>query len=163
MNPPVISRAILTRLQADTGTGGLYHGSVWNTITSANYNLGAPATSFNPPYLVWAIRMECAHLDGAMGAKARVTFRVVDNSTSANANIEAVFDRLIGDAVLSSGTWGVPTYGFHNHKLVLPTNTLGALASEMNYLDAEIAPDDQNYLIGTMTFDVNTTAAAVNQ
>lgn len=160
MNPCVISRAILSRIQADTGTGGLYSGPGYKYITGANYNLGAPE-SFTNPYLIWEVDIIDDHAQGAMGCDFNVTFTANENSRSATDNLEIVIDRLTGDSVLVTGSNGVPTYGFHNHLLVLPTNTLTATATQMTRVSAHIAPDGV-YLVGNVVFKGRASASAVN-
>lgn len=164
MNPCVISRAILSRIQADTGTGGLFSasgGTAYNIITAANFNLGAPQ-SFTAPWMVWDINLIHDNTMPGMQANFDITFYANDDSANANANLELVIDRLIGDSMLSTGTRAVPTYGFHNHRLALPSNTMNATASEMTMVSARIAPDDPRYLVATAIFKGIVSNLAVN-
>lgn len=167
MNPAVISRAILARLQADST---LYSGGAW---TAALVGGGAwpkqnPNTSPAYPNLVWGIDWEADNtLQGMLGA-ATVTFVCYDIERDGTPNLEVLIDRLIGDAMLSSGSRGAPTYGFHNHKLALPslgsTNVQGAVAGDMNLESTAIGPSDtENVIQAMLRFKVYIQNVAANQ
>ena len=55
-------------------------------------------------------------------------------------------DRVIGDAMLASGTNYTPTYGLHNHVLSLPSigsdNVLGMSSDQLNYDSFEMSGGD---------------------
>lgn len=166
MNPAVISRAILTRLQADST---LYSGGAWQSALAggAAWPKGNPATAPTYPNIVWGIEYSGDNTFSGIMGDSTVTFWIYDLQSEGTDRLEVLIDRLIGDSMLSSGTRTAPTYGFHNHKLALPslgsTNRQGAVAAEMNYTGATIGPGDTDTtLTATVTFTVQTSNNAAN-
>ena len=154
MNPAVISRAILTRLKVDTT---LYTGGAWTSALAggAAWPKGNPATAPTFPNIVWGVEWNSDN-----------TFSGILQSEGTD-RLEVLIDRLIGNAMLSSGSRNAPTYGFHNHKLALPslgsTNIQGAVASEMNYTGCTLGPGDTDTtLTATVTFTITTSNNAAN-
>lgn len=166
MNPAVISRAILTRLQADST---LYNGGTWASALAggAGWPKGNPATAPAFPNIVWGIDYQADNaFDGIMG-EGTVTFWAYDLQSEGTDRLEVLVDRLIGNAMLSSGSRTAPTYGFHNHPLTLPsigsTNVQGAVAAHMNFTGCTIGPGDTDEtLTATVTFTVRTSNQAAN-
>lgn len=169
VNPATVATAILTRLKADT--------TLWDSGTSAwkaplaggaNFVQGSPTTVVYP-YLVYGVDMPNAEnsFDGE-GVQTTVTFQIVDGRQGTPTapgvdRLATIIDRLIGDAMLASGTRTAPTYGFHNHKLTLPTNTLTAVASAMSWVSSSLGPGQEEHLVeATVTFTLFVSAQAVN-
>jgi hypothetical protein len=167
MNPAVISRAILSRLQADST---LYSGGAWTSALAggAGWPKGNPATAPAFPNIVWGIDYQANNAFTGMMGEGTVTFWAYDLQSQGTTRLEVLVDRLIGNAMLASGSKNVPTYGFHNHKLALPsigsTNVQGAVAGEMNFTGCTIGPGDTDEtLTATVTFTVQTSNEAANQ
>lgn len=160
-----IHQAILTRIKADTGAGGLYAGSAWNIISGAYSIFGTPSAIVYP-YLMFTTRMEQDHSLTSDDFRVTATFTVFDQildyaSGSAFSNrVSAVMDRLHGNAVLQSGR--VPTYGFHRHLLVLPTNGYTAQATQCFVTSQDQTMADEHSLAATMTMTFRVSALAAN-
>lgn len=159
-----IYKAIFDRLKADTGTGGLYNGGNWKIISGAYSVYGTPA-AIAFPYLLVSVRMEQDHSLTADEFNATATFTVYDQVQDAVAgdfgtNISSVLDRLHGNAILQAGR--VPTYGFHRHLLVLPTNGYTAKASNCYVRTYDATMIDEHTMQGTMTATFRVTALATN-
>lgn len=165
MNPAVIARAVLTRLKADTT---LYSGGTWTSalLGGASFNKANPqGVSF--PYLVYSVEWNADNTFTGIRGQFTLTITVLDSDDNGTNRLETVVDRLIGDSMLSSGTRTAPTYGFHNHKLALPsigsTNVQGAVSTELNYASATISPSDTpNVNQATVTFTGETSNEAAN-
>jgi hypothetical protein len=159
-----IYKAIFDRLKADTGTGGLYNGGNWKIISGAYSVYGTPAAMVFP-YLLVSVRLEQDHSLTADEFNATATFTVYDQVQDAVAgdfgtNISSVLDRLHGNAILQAGR--VPTYGFHRHLLVLPTNGYTAKASNCYVRTYDATMIDEHTMQGTMTATFRVTALATN-
>ena len=159
-----IYKAIFDRLKADTGTGGLYNGGSWKIISGAYSVYGTPAAIVFP-YLLVSVRLEQDHSLTADEFNATATFTVYDQVQDAIAgdfgtNISSVLDRLHGNAILQAGR--IPTYGFHRHLLVLPTNGYTAVASNCYVRTYDATMIDEHTMQGTMTATFRVTALATN-
>ena len=160
-----INQAIYNRLKADTGAGGLYASSAWNIISGAYTIFGTP-NAMTYPYLLWNTRLDQDHSLTADEWNASVTFTVFDqvqdyvSTSNWNGRVAAVLTRLHGDAVLQAGR--VPTYGFHRHLLVLPTNGYTAKASNCFVRTYDSAMTDEHSVTGTMTMTFRVSALASN-
>ena len=159
-----IYKAIFDRLKADTGSGGLYNGGNWKIISGAYSVYGTPAAMVFP-YLLVSVRMEQDHSLTADEFNATATFTVYDQVQDAVAgdfgtNISSVLDRLHGNAILQAGR--IPTYGFHRHLLVLPTNGYTAKASNCYVRTYDATMIDEHTMQGTMTATFRVTALATN-
>ena len=160
-----INQAIYNRLKADTGAGGLYASSAWNIISGAYTIFGTP-NAMTYPYLLWNTRLDQDHSLTADEWNASVTFTVFDQvqdyvaTSNWNGRVAAVLTRLHGDAVLQAGR--VPTYGFHRHLLVLPTNGYTAKASNCFVRTYDSAMTDEHSVTGTMTMTFRVSALASN-
>lgn len=155
MNPAVIARAVLTRLKADST---LYTAGNWTSALSggASYVMGNPQ-GLAYPLLVYGV--ECNQDNNFTGIEcaAELTFNVFCLAETGTDKLETIIDRLIGDAMLSSGSRNAPTYGFHNHTLSLPsigsTNVQGANSAEWNFQSSSIGPSESTTVIqATVTF-----------
>ena len=160
-----INQAIYNRLKADTGAGGLYASSAWNIISGAYTIFGTP-NAMTYPYLLWNTRLDQDHSLTADEWNASVTFTVFDqvqdyvSTSNWSGRVAAVLTRLHGDAVLQAGR--VPTYGFHRHLLVLPTNGYTAKASNCFVRTYDSAMTDEHSVTGTMTMTFRVSALASN-
>lgn len=159
-----IYKAIFDHLKADTGAGGLYNGGGWKIISGAYSVYGTPAAMVFP-YLLVSVRMEQDHSLTADEFNATATFTVYDQVQDAVAgdfgtNISSVLDRLHGNAILQAGR--IPTYGFHRHLLVLPTNGYTAKASNCYVRTYDATMIDEHTMQGTMTATFRVTALATN-
>ena len=159
-----IYQAILDRLKADTGAGGLYNGGSWKIISGAYSIFGTPAAIVYP-YLLVSVRMDQDHSLPADEFNCTATFQIFDQVQDATTNsfsgrISGVFDRLHGDAVLQVGR--VPTYGFHRHLLVLGTNGYTARASNCFVRTYDASMIDEHTMQGNMTATFRVSALAAN-
>jgi hypothetical protein len=160
-----IERAILDRIKADTGTGGLYVSGAWNTTFlsgGAWANTGRPnvARASLYPYLVYSMNATGAHgfIDDAW--EVSITFTVYDEPINGVSRITSVLDRLFGNAIITSGR--TPTYGFHRHVLVLSTNDYSAVGGDVTCKTMSVEALDENVVQGTITFDTTFSALAAN-
>jgi hypothetical protein len=160
-----IHRAILSRIKADTGVGGLYASSAWNIISGAYSIFGTPAAIVYP-YLMFTTRMEQDHSLTSDDFRVTATFTCFDqvldytSTTAFSGRVSAVMDRLHGDAVLQAGR--VPTYGFHRHLLVLPTNGYTAQATNCFVTTQDVTMTDEHSLAATMIMTFRVSALASN-
>lgn len=160
-----IYAAILNRLKADTGTGGLYVGNAWNLITGAYAVYGSP----NPvtgPYMVYTVRMDQAHTTVGDEYNCVATFRIYAHTQEAASDdnigltVIAAMDRIHGNAVLRNGR--VPTYGFNRHLLVLPTNTYSAVGGGCICNAYDVEQIDEHTAVGTVEVAFRIAAIAAN-
>jgi hypothetical protein len=160
-----VYQAILSRLKADTGTGGLYVGNQWNLITGAYAVYGNP----NPvtgPYLVYGVRMQEQHTTVGDEYQCVCTMRLyahteaADAATNIGETIVAAMDRIHGNAVLRNGR--VPTYGFNRHELVLPTNTYSAKGGGCICTAYDVEQIDEHTAAGTVEIAFRIAAIAAN-
>lgn len=129
MNPVPVLSAILTRLQADAT---LYAGAAWTAaLAGGAWAAQMPNGTLAYPYVVYDIQTDPSHAFTGQGADFTVTFEVIDESPQGLARISVILDRLIGNAMLATGTRTVPTYGLDRHTLVLPANTLNAVSASL--------------------------------
>lgn len=160
-----IHQAIYDRLKADTGTGGLYAGNQWNIVSGAYSLFGTPAPIVFP-YILFTVRMDQDHSLTADEYNVTATFNVFDQcqdwttASQFDSRIAAVMNRLHGNAVLQAGR--VPTYGFHRHLLVLPTNGYTAKASQCFVRTYDTQMLDEHTMQGTMTMTFRVSALAAN-
>lgn len=158
-----IYTAIINRIKADTGTGGLYQSGAYNIISGAYSIFGTPAAIVYP-YLLVAVRLEQDHSLPADEFNVTATFTVFDQvqnyeTGQFDSRVSTAMDRLHGNAVLQAGR--VPTYGFHRHLLVMPTNGYTAKASHcfVRTYDATMADEHTVQAVMTATFRVTALAA----
>lgn len=165
MNPAVTARAILTRLKTD---GTLWTGSAWASALAggASYNRANP-NGLTFPFLVYSVDWQAdLNLTGIDG-EVRISFDVYDEDTQGTSRLEVLVDRLLGDAMLATGSRTAPTYGFHNHLLSLPalgtTNVQGAVASHLSVQTTGIMPADTLQAnMATLVFTGRVANQAVN-
>jgi len=160
-----IDAAILSRIKADTGAGGLYESSAWSTTILAGgawANTGVPPTSSAVlyPHLVYTMQCEAEHGFIDEGFLATITLDVRDQLQNGMGRVSAVLDRLFGNAVLQSGR--IPTYGFHRHVLALATNTYGAVGGDCLAVLVGTSMDDEHIIHGTMVLETHYSALAAN-
>ncbi len=156
MNPNTVTDAILTRIQADTGTGGLYVGSAYTVVTGGWYAVDGPITDLNTifPYGVYNLTMEPDNTFTSDGAKFLLDFTIYDKQQNGLASIAPAMARLYGNAMLVSGR--IPTYGFHRHVLTLAAsatnNPLELVGHDMNWLGCRTETPSPSVITGTTSF-----------
>lgn len=158
-----VELAILTRIKADTGTGGLYAGSAWASMIAGGIysNWGLPS-EFTTPYGVLEINLQADHTFPSDQFDVFCTIAVFDNTRTGVNNIAKTFKRLYGDAVLQAGR--VPSYGLHRHSLALATNGYGATGGQIVVTSQTIGlkEGDEHMAVGVMSFKFSVQATAAN-
>lgn len=171
MNPALIFNALASRIQADTGTGGLYAGGSYaagGIITDVSAVQASPAaiaagtTIF--PYLVLTVGMKANPAFANCGANFLLTVEAYEaRSAGISANLMKIANRLFGDAMLQAGR--IPTYGFDLHPLVLSTNAalnpLACIGHPMQWEDGDTFSDTPDFLKMTLTYSGGISAPAV--
>ncbi len=161
MSPGLLSNAILSRIKADSGSGGLYSGGAYTTITGAGWNTASG--SLARPYIVWEISGSGDDSLTSDDIVRRVVFTAVDEVSRGCDRLDTVWNRLYGDAMLQSGR--IPSYGFHRHNVTLATgstNPLSAVGGMFYLIDDNLTQTDETTVTLTMTFEVRTTAVATS-
>ena len=139
----VVLDAVIDRLKADTT---LYTGGAWQTsiVRDVSTIFGNPTSGARPRAVVSA-SWTADHGHGAMYGRCDITLTYFYDDSMTNGG-RAWVDRVIGDAMLSSGTNYTPTYGLHNHVLSLPSigtdNVLGMTCDQLNYESLEMGASD---------------------
>lgn len=157
--------AIQNRLKADTGAGGLYFNNQWSLISGA-YAIYATPNGIAYPFLVYNLSLSNTSTATGDEYLVDVAFTLYtntseqDDSTNFGTSATAIMDRLHGDAVLQAGR--IPTYGFHRHKLVLPTNGYSANASNCLCTGYTPAMIDERVVGITMNMQFRFAAIAAN-
>jgi len=161
-----IYTAIMNRMKADTGTGGLYNGATWNYITGGATTIFAPPTAITGPYLVYSVAMTAEPTTVGDEFLCVATFNLYDRlaeSTSSSylgTSLLPALDRLHGNAVLQTGR--VPTYGFNRHQLVLPANDYSAKAGTCIVTRNDATIISENVVQATMEMTFRVFAIAAN-
>jgi hypothetical protein len=153
------AKAILDRLKADTGDGGIYEGGDWTLVEGAWNNLANPGNGTRP-YIVYSFSGDSEDSQTSDEDLLTLTFQVYDNATNGTDTITAVLDRLHGNGILQTGR--IPTYGFHRHVLALDTNTYNAVATECIQTSFEVGPLNEHVCLGTIAFTFRISAQAVS-
>ena len=164
MNPAVVARALLTRIQADS----TLYSTGWTSALAggASFSKAGPqAPSF--PYLVYSVDVNGEHFFDGLEGPCEITITVFDRDSFGTDRLEVVIDRLIGDSTLASGSNQTPTYGLHNHTLALPsigaTNVLGTACGKLTLGNASIGPSDTVEVNqATLTFSGRLSKQATN-
>jgi len=164
MNPMPIAKAMLTRIKTDTLLW-VAADSTWTAAIAGSWWMGRGPSVLTYPYAVLSLSMvEPQNAFQGMGAAYEAEITIHDTRAVGDDRIEYLIDRFIGDAMLSSGTRTTPTYGFHNHELVLPTNTLGMSGAAMTWLSSDFAAGDgTEEIVGRLRFGSTVSNLAVNQ
>lgn len=157
---PLVAAAILNRIKADTGTGGLYEGSAWSIISGAWFAAASPATPAYP-YVVYAVSSEPDDTFPADQRTFRVAFSIYDTADRGMDRVQAIMDRLYGDAMLQATRQ--PTYGLHRHRITIPSSTLGWIGGDVVAGSDEVGPAEgqPNVVVGTIEFSGSMSASAV--
>lgn len=154
-----ISQAILTRIKADTGTGGLYESGSYHIITGAHYLRADDAAA--RPYIVFNVTQDSDPALTSASGECLVTFRIVSDASDGGLILQTIWNRLFGDAMLQTNR--VPTYGLDRHALTLPTNPLSATSTQLIYLgSSDVLDSDDATMEWDMRFKLNWDAAAVS-
>lgn len=164
MNPITIATAIETRVKSDVLLW-VTADSEWTAALAGGFWYGRAGAVLTYPYVVCSLGcIGDANAFQGMGAIYEAEMTIHDVRSRGTDRIAYLIDRLIGNAMLSSGTRTNPTYGFHNHNLVLPSNTLNETGAAMTWLDSEFsAGDGTEEIIGRLRFGLTTSNIAVNQ
>lgn len=168
MSPDAIFDALVARIKADTGSGGLYEGNAFTIITGEWWGIEGPSlTDLNTllPYGVINITMEPNDAFDADGCNFVVDFTVFDRQASGMANISKAFSRLYGNAMASSGR--IPSYGFQRQNLVLSTdpiiNPLALVGEDMVWAGARTdGPTSTTVISASTQFRGSASAIAVS-
>lgn len=145
-------KAIIDRLRADTGSGGLC--KTGNPIVAPE-NITAfkgLVTAIKFPYIVVEARGE--NQDAMQSDDMRVSFTITvyDSAENGDSRIWPALRRIHGDKVLQSS--GRPSYGLHGHLLVLSTdstlNPLGLVGSDVILSSESFGPVDENVNAATI-------------
>lgn len=154
-----ITRAVIDRLKADTGSGGLYQGST-PTLVSGIYYYAAPA-GVARPYIVLNISQDEDHALTSSGGACVVSVRIVGDMSDGGDQMQVVWNRVFGDAMLQTGR--VPSYGLDRHTLTLPTNPLSATCTALIFTGSgDVETPDPDTIAWVMTFKLVWNAAAVS-
>lgn len=156
MNNNAICAAIVKRLQADTGGGGLFTTGGAPGLIKAVYRNMAPPNA-DMPYIVLALNDE----------KDDNTFRgdvllvnigvfIYIPTTSPPSLMDTIMDRVYGDATLQSDL--SPTYGLHRHRLVLETGTW--TADTIMYSGSATDESDRDRYVAVPTFEMHQSRTA---
>lgn len=136
MNITGVSQAILARIQADTGSGGVWETAGVYKALSVNFIEGKRGTvgefATLCPYIVYDFENATTDEDAFASDlnKLMWTIHVWDDKKNANATApgglrgSGMVDRLYGDGIAQTNR--APTYGFHRHQLVLTTTGAAA-------------------------------------
>jgi len=154
-----LAKCVLDRLKADIGTGGIYQGGGWTLVDGAYNNLASPART-QRPYIVYTFSSEKDDSQTSDEEIVTVTFNIYHEATVGTDLITAIIDRLHGDAILQAGR--IPTFGFHRHIMVLPTNGYNAQATECLRQSVDVGPLDTSTVIATVIYEFRISAQAVS-
>lgn len=121
MNNNAICTAIVARLEADQGPGCLFAtGGATGLISAVYRNMAPPRPTM--PYVVFDCKDEATENTFTSDVLlVRIAFAIFIPTTSGPNVMDAILDRIYGDASLQSS--GVPSYGLHRHRLNLATGT----------------------------------------
>lgn len=153
-----ITTAIIDRLEADTGTGGLFAAGA--NLVSGVYYIRA-ADNATRPYIVLNVSMGEDHALTSDGCEFNLLVRIVAAASDGGAALQAIWNRVFGDSMLQAGR--VPSYGLHRHTLTMPSNPLSASCSNLLFAGTdEVLDGDETALEWTMRFRSRWDAAAAN-
>lgn len=121
MNNNAICAAIVTRLQADQGSGALFAtGGAPGLIRAVYRNMAPPNAEM--PYVVFDCKDEATeNTFNSDVLLVRIAFAIFIPTTSPPSLMDTILDRIYGDASLQPT--GVPSFGLHRHPLTLATGT----------------------------------------
>jgi len=117
-----ITKAIITRLKADTGAGGLYESGSWHYVKGV-YAYRA-ADDADRPFIKVNVSQRNSDTLTSDGCEFTVSLSIVSNNSEGGALLQTIWNRVFGDAMLQTGR--VPTYGLHRHILSLGSTPLSA-------------------------------------
>jgi len=158
MNFAPITTAIINRVLADTGTGGLRvvgPPAGWAPLIAGGvWGMWKNPKDMTKPYAAFAVNaINPRPTFKSDSFLYTVTFTVYDFAGSGYDRIAPILDRLYGNGIATSGG-GVPTYGFHRFVPVLGTNapynaTCGVmLCQEIRGLE----PTDPEFVAASISF-----------
>jgi hypothetical protein len=148
VNIAKLTEAIRTRALADNGVGGL------TTLVSSVTAFFGPTGATYPYVVITGDAFDQGTAAAPSGFRKEVvtvlfTFHIYGAKRSGMAAIEAVIDRLYGDAS-AQADW-VPTYGFHRHVLTLDG---GWTAGPVERVGGDFQIEDQDVLHFSETYRV---------
>lgn len=133
MSGALVAQAIKTRIEADTGTGGLFNAGTAYKVSGVYFTHGSYERSL--PYIVIDAPVQQDDTMDSDGGNVEWTVTVYDAANNALEKLRPIYARLHGNWVLQSGNPKRPTYGLHVHLLVLSTdstdNPLGSVGSDV--------------------------------
>lgn len=131
MSGALVAQAIKARIEADTGTGGLFNAATAYKLSGVYYTHGSYERSL--PYAVIDAPVQQDDTMDSDGGNVDWSVTVYDAANNGMEKLRPIYSRLHGDAVLQSSRR--PTYGLHVHLLVLSTNgtdnPLGSVGSDV--------------------------------
>lgn len=140
-----IAAKVLARLQADTGTGGLFNVSS-PLVTAAYWDLGPHAMV--EPYIAYQITTERATTEGfkvsAVRASITISAVVVRTLASATAPMDtasAILARIYGNAAEQGGA---PSFGFHRW---VPSLASPWVSTACGFLSQTVEGDQDRFVI----------------
>ena len=142
MNNNAICAAIVARLQADQGGGALFAtGGAPGLIRAVYRNMAPPNAEM--PYVVFDCKDEATENTFTSDVLlVRMVFAIFIPTTSAPSVMDAILDRIYGDATTQSS--GLPSFGLHRHPLNLTTGTW--TGGTIMYTGSEDDSDRDRYL-----------------
>lgn len=163
-----VAQAVYDRIKADNGSSGF-----WNTAGAGSWRpklaggawfIGRDPTSAidfaTTPFLVFSLSSVGDDTFTSDREDYSLTFTVYDYASRGSTFLPDIIDRLHGDAMLQAGR--VPSYGFHNHLLVLPTNAYSGTAAQCLRTTVSSGAVDSDLNSMSVTFLVSTNVNAVS-
>lgn len=163
MIPSIVAEAAINRIKADTT---LYSGAWTSALAGgASWHRGNDQL-FVFPFVVVSVQFpEASPFFEGMGAVFTMTMEIYDQhlQSSGLGRITTITERLIGDAMLSSGNRSAPTYGFYNHRLSLGTNALNLVCDQIDMDSSSLGwAEDIAANVQTLVFRGRVSNQAVN-
>ena len=154
-----ITKAVITRLKADTGAGGLYAGSTWALTPGGVHYYAAPSAA--RPYIVLNVNQQEDHALTADTGDFTLVVRMVADLNDGGDQLQSIWNRVFGDAMLQTGR--IPKYGLNRHILTLGTNPLSAVCSELIYAGSgDVEAADADTIAWEMSFKGRWQASATS-
>lgn len=115
----LIAEAIKARLEADTGTGGLWNGASAFKPTGIYFGRGNVSEQAYP-YIVISAGVEQNNAMNSDDGDVTYTITVYDAASNGATKLWPIYTRIHGDAVKQAGL--TPSYGLDRHQMTLDTN-----------------------------------------
>lgn len=153
MSSALVAQAIADRIEADTGSGGLFHASSAYKLSGVYFVHGSYERT--TPYAVIDAPVTQNDAMDADGGTVRWSVTVYDDAHNALTKLRPIYARLHGNAILQSNRR--PTYGLHVHLLVLSTD---ATDNPLGLTGSDVVEKDHSF--GSPENDSATIALAIN-